>query len=1468
MKPLFTRFLKFIVTALLPVAAFGQQTDYTIALNTGKFVPAENVTTVSKQSAVYQQTYFAGKNYLVLQFNAIPTQAEKDRLNAAGIVLIDYLPKNAYTAVVPAGLDWAQFKTYALRSVLYLTADQKAYLPVLEGKAPLHAVTEQGYVNLQVLTYEKLSSSQIVEMISSVAGRVINEEPMFRMFSIRVPKDNVRQLAELPFIQWIEFADPPNQPENKPGVTQHHVNVLQDGPRNLKGDGMNVGAWDERCFQHLDFSPAGRMVNVDAGASGQHGTHLSGTIAGRGLINPFARGMAPNATLYSYYGYDGASGGGHFDNNLIEMATEIPAKTLVASNHSYHDGLGVQCVLGGVATSYSLRARNADLNLNNHTYHLHCHSAGNAQASCASGWFSITGTGKAAKNNIVVGALTSTDGMTSFSSFGPVNDGRVKPEICAFGNGVLSTNNSTTTPYASLSGTSMATPGIAGTLTLVSQRYKQLNGNVLPSSALVKNVACNTAQDLGNPGPDYRFGFGRVNALKAIRIFEENRYALNTVAQAGQNDVTLTVPAGAAKLNVMLTWNDPAGAANSATPLVNNLDLTVSDGTTTTLPWILNPASPASNATKAVDNISNIEQVTIDNPPAGNYVFRVTGTSIASGPTQSYALTWNLEMPYIEVTFPNGNESFNPGSAEIISWDNAGVTGNQTVEYSTNNGGTWNTIGTVSAATTRLSWTVPAGVNTSTALVRVTSGALTDASDATFKILGTVTGFAGSGVSCNAGEVIFTWTAVANATHYDIYKLDPVTGEFVIAAANITGSPYTLTGLTPNTSMWFTIRSKNNTTLAESERAALSINVTTSNGGGGLGAVGSIAGQSAVCGNQTGLVYSIAAVSGATSYTWTVPAGATIVSGQGTISITVNFTAGTTGNISVSASNGTCQTAPSTLAVTSGNAAAAPTGGGDQLQNVCPGGVVPTLTATATVPAGYTVVWYTAATGGTVVASPTLSAAGTVTYYAASRETATGCESATRTAVTLTITQVPTASITAGGNTTFCQGGNVVLTANTGGSYLWSNGATTQSITVSAAGTFSVQVTTGSCVSTSPNTVVTVNPTPAANISAGGPLTFCQGLNVVLTASAGSSWLWSNGATTQAITVTSTGNYSVTVTNASGCSATSAATSVTVNPNPAAVISAGSATTFCQGGSVVLTANAGASYLWSNGATTQSITINGPVGTANYSVQVTQAGGCVSSSPNTAVTVNATPAANISAGGPVTFCQGNNVVLTASAGNSWLWSNGATTQSITVGTSGSYSVTVTSAAGCSASSSSTAVAVSPNPSVSIAASPYTNLYPGLSTTLTAVVTPPGSYNYAWFKNGIAVPGGTTPTLTGIDLSDVGSYTVTVTNTTGLPCSNTSAAVAIADSATTKLFIYPSPNAGQFSVAYYTPGTNAKNTIVVYDSKGAHVYTKSYSLLSPYQVMSVDMRQHARGIYRVVLFDRTGKKMADGSVVLQ
>lgn len=291
-----------------------------------------------------------------------------------------------------------------------------------------------------------------------------------------------------------------------------------------------------------------------------------------------------------------------------------------------------------------------------------------------------------------------------------------------------------------------------------------------------------------------------------------------------------------------------------------------------------------------------------------------------------------------------------------------------------------------------------------------------------------------------------------------------------------------------------------------------------------------------------------------------------------------------------------------------------------------------------------------------------------------------------------------TPTISADGPLAFCDGGDVNLTSTSEASYEWNTGATTQSINVTTSGNYSVTVKDlNGCPATSAATSVTVYSLPAVpTISADGPTAFCDGGDVVLTCSPEASYLWSTGATTQSITVSSSGTYSVTVTDSNGCSMASSSTSVTVYPLPAVpTISADGPTEFCDGGDVTLTSSPQATYLWSTGATTQSITVST---SGSYSVTVTDGNGCSMTSASTSVTVNPIPGTpTISADGPTTFCDGEQVILTSSATDGYLWSTGATTASITVMSSGSYSVQAVSSDGCiSPSSSAVSVTVNTN----------------------------------------------------------------------------------------------------------------------------------------------------------------------------
>jgi murein DD-endopeptidase MepM/ murein hydrolase activator NlpD len=405
--------------------------------------------------------------------------------------------------------------------------------------------------------------------------------------------------------------------------------------------------------------------------------------------------------------------------------------------------------------------------------------------------------------------------------------------------------------------------------------------------------------------------------------------------------------------------------------------------------------------------------------------------------------------------------------------------------------------------------------------------------------------------------------------------------------------------------------------------------------------------------------------------------------------------------------------------------------------------------------AGNTYSWSTGATTQSISISNT----GT---YTATITSANGC-SAVSTPTIVTVNPLPSATITPGGSTTFCEGGSVMLSAAAGNTYSWSTGATAQSISVSNSGNYTATITSANgCSAVSTPTLVTVNPLPNAAITPSGPTTFCQGSSVMLSAAAGNTYSWSSGATTQSISISNTGTYATTITNANGCSAVSTPTTVNVNPLPSATITPSGATTFCQGGSVMLSAAAGNTYSWSTGATAQSISISN---TGTYTATITSANGCSAVSTPTIVTVNPLPSAAITPSGATTFCQGGSVMLSAAAGNTYSWSSGATTQSISVSNAGTYTATITSANGCSAVSTPTTVTVNPLPSATITPSGPTTFCEGGSVMLSAAA----GNTYSW---------NTGATAQSITVSNSGDYTATVTSTNGCTAVSTSTTVTV------------------------------------------------------------------------------------------
>lgn len=482
--------------------------------------------------------------------------------------------------------------------------------------------------------------------------------------------------------------------QNVNAARSTRTNFLHNGGGmglNLEGQGMTVREWDGGAVRASHNAFGGRVTVVDnpGGTLSGHSTHVCGTMIA--AATPAAiKGMAPQALARTF----------DWDEDEAEATSETTLGMLV-SNHSY--GVPVSATLPGwIIGAYITESAIWDEIAYMAPYYLQVVSAGNDGNNndnsdpMAFGMDKLT-TNKVSKNNLVVAnaqdaSVTSTGVLTSAainsgSSQGPADDLRIKPDITGNGTSLLSTNSTSNTSTTTLSGTSMASPNVAGSLILLQQHYKNMHNSFMRAATL-KGLACHTADDGGEIGPDPVFGWGLLNAKKAVETLIGNgltSWVSEETINQGQSFTMNVNSNGSQPLIASITWTDlpgptnNAGIANDPTPaLVNDLDIRITRNATTYFPWKLIDATGAAINTQD-NSVDNVEQVRIDAPAAGNYTITVTHKGNLVTNSQKYSLV---------ITGINSAFSINSTSDDLVVCANQNAV--YTFNYFQTGGGTTN----------------------------------------------------------------------------------------------------------------------------------------------------------------------------------------------------------------------------------------------------------------------------------------------------------------------------------------------------------------------------------------------------------------------------------------------------------------------------------------------------------------------------------------------------------------------------------------------------------------------------------------------------------------------------------------------------------------------------------------------------------------------------------------------------------
>ncbi len=503
-------------------------------------------------------------------------------------------------------------------------------------------------------------------------------------------------LTQLLTTREVVFADiyVPPQVELTTGsidMATNAANLAQAVFPNLTGKGITVSIKENKFdTADIDFRARFKTTGPASLLVTAHASIMATTIGGAGNSSPFAKGVAQESFLST----------ASFHSLLPESDSFYSRNNISVQNHSY--GTSVQNYYGAEAYAF-------DVSTMNNPSLVHVRSAGNSGSvdtgTYAGVYGNLTGNFKMAKNSITVGAIDSFYNVAPLSSRGPAYDGRVKPELVAFG----------------ADGSSGAAAMVSGAAVLVQQAYKERHRDSLPPAHFVKAVLINSSRDVHTPGPDYASGFGSLQVHDAVLTVTEERTQQHTLAANEQKTLRLWIPQGTGMLKITLCWPDLPAMPNAPKALINDLDGVLQKGNDIWHPWILRKDQVQDSlellAYRSVDTLNNTEQITLQDPVSGWYDYTVSARNISG--SQAYAVAYQFEKSdLLKWTFPTAGDAVEGGRPNVLRWQtNRKEAG--TLQYRI--GSTWTDLAQLTDVSTGFHvWSAPDTFNTAQVRIRFT----------------------------------------------------------------------------------------------------------------------------------------------------------------------------------------------------------------------------------------------------------------------------------------------------------------------------------------------------------------------------------------------------------------------------------------------------------------------------------------------------------------------------------------------------------------------------------------------------------------------------------------------------------------------------------------------------------------------------------------------------------------------------